>query len=147
MYRWEMKHTTGVLWTLQHRVLGQHWELPQANRAPPKPSDWHISRAEETLSHFLLFIRCYFCYLKPSLYFQRKGTSPSPLLGLKQDSFWNSVLIPSQTLRLNIYFYKISVASVLWLVLRYIRVTSLIFPQLTTGLEYFPKYLTNSFPG
>lgn len=76
--------------------LCQHWELPHAGIK--------LLLTEETLSPFLLFISCNFCYLKLSFYFQHKGTSPSPLLGLKQDFFWNFILIPSQTLRLNIYF-------------------------------------------
>lgn len=101
--RWQMKHSTCVLWTLAQSAVPA---LGAAGIKPPKASDWHISRAEETLSHFLLFMSCYFCSLKPSFYFQCQGTLPSPLLGLKQDSFWNFILTPSQTPRLNIYFYE-----------------------------------------
>lgn len=101
--RCQMKHTR-VLWTLQPRGLCQHWELlAAAGIKPPMPSDWHIGRAEET-QPILLCISCYFCYIKLSFYFQCKGISPSPLLGLKQDSLWNFTLIPSQALRLKITF-------------------------------------------
>lgn len=85
------------------------------------PHAWHISRAEET-QPILLFISCYFCYLEPSFYFQCKGISPSPLLGLNQDSLWNFTLIPSQILRLNIYFYESMLLQWYDLVPHYIRI-------------------------